>query len=98
MMNSKYQEALNNLRKFEREHNMLKFGDVVPQPNSDTLQELVDKETPMKPLTNTRFDEESKVYLSISSCKRCTYFVGRFQPYCEECGQKLEWGDDNGTN
>lgn len=42
---SKYEKALNNVRKFEREHNMSKFGDVVPQPNSDTLQELVDKET-----------------------------------------------------
>ena len=42
---NKYEKALNNVRKFEREHNMSKFGDVVPQPNSDTLQELVDKET-----------------------------------------------------
>lgn len=42
---NKYEKALNNVRMFEREHNMSKFGDVVPQPNSDTLQELVDKET-----------------------------------------------------
>ena len=42
---NKYEKALNNVRKFEREHNMSRFGDVVPQPNSDTLQELVDKET-----------------------------------------------------
>lgn len=42
---NKYQVALDNVRMFEREHNMSKFGDVVPQPNSDILQELVDKET-----------------------------------------------------
>lgn len=47
---NKYEKALNNVRKFEREHNMSKFGDVVPQPNSDTLQELVDKEHRSKEL------------------------------------------------
>ena len=36
-----YEEALFKLRMFEREHNMRCFGDVVPQPYSDTIEELI---------------------------------------------------------
>lgn len=81
---NKYQEALNNVRMFEREHNMSKFGDVVPQPNSDTLQELVDKETEYQSLEDqlgidliTLFKAlkdgfvvgNSKMRVSVKNCK-----------------------------
>lgn len=36
-----YEEALFKLRMFEREHNMRYFGDVVPQPYSNRIEELI---------------------------------------------------------
>lgn len=36
-----YEEALFKLRMFEREHNMRCFGDVVPQPYSNRIEELI---------------------------------------------------------
>ena len=102
MMNSK--EALNNVRKFEREHNMSKFGDVVPQPNSDTLQELVDKETPMKVdiKNNKRIlcDRFLITFVSYHKCpnKKCelhnNYKILEREKRCPECGQKLDWSDE----
>lgn len=90
---SKYQEALNNVRKFEREHNMSKFGDVVPQPNSDTLQELVDKETPIKPINTVFLDTHKNV--KVGNCPNCKDDNLHFwhQKYCWNCGQKLDWSD-----
>lgn len=99
---SKYQDALDNVRKFEREHNMSKFGDVVPQPNSDTLQELVDKEIPMKVkyLSDDFLSEPYNV-----KCPYCDYILGKnfiptnerektYHQYCCRCGQKLDWSDE----
>ena len=85
---SKYQDALNNVRKFEREHNMSKFGDVVPQPNSDTLQELVDKEKPMNPIRKGVLN-----WWHCPCCDASLYFDN--QPRCQKCGQKLDWSDSN---
>lgn len=75
---SKYQDALDNVRKFEREHNMSKFGDVVPQPNSDTLQELVDKETKYQNL-----EEELGIDL-ITLFKALTEVNGIWYKDCEK--------------
>ena len=102
---NKYQKALNNVRKFEREHNMSKFGDVVPQPNSDTLQELVDKETPMKAIVYNinqfkcpRCKKQIKGRLMLYNMEtrkrdiKCKTKVEKI--YCPYCSQKLDWGDE----
>lgn len=101
---SKYEKALNNVRKFEREHNMSKFGDVVPQPNSDTLQELVDKETPMKvdkkDIKKIHCDKYLIPLVTYYKCpnEKCelhnNYKILVDEKRCPECGQKLYWGDE----
>ena len=48
----------------------------------DTLQELVDKETPMKPLEDN--------YLGEFMCE-CGSPITKDQKYCPNCGQKLNW-------
>ena len=83
MMNSKYQEALIKLVA----HNYSTRSEKNEYIN--TLQELVDKETPMKEVQK---DEDSY-------CPKCKALMMIMLPsYCWRCGQKLEWGDDNGTN
>ena len=63
------------------------------------LQELIDKETPMKvinemyeyPVTN-----RTKMVKGFE-CPNCHQRLHtRYKrPYCAECGQKLDWGDSN---
>ena len=48
----------------------------------DNLQELVAKETPMKPLEDN--------YLGEFMCK-CGSPIIKDQKYCPNCGQKLNW-------
>lgn len=102
---NKYEKALNNVRMFEREHNMSKFGDVVPQPNSDILQELVDKETPikvdMKDNQKIKCDKALITLVTYYKCpnKKCefhnNYKILVDEKRCPECGQKLYWGDES---
>lgn len=56
----------------------------------DTIQELVDKATPKKPI---RF--KNSVYISNPKCPICktTPHTGN-QKYCDECGQALDWSDE----
>lgn len=55
--------------------------------SKEILQELVDKETPMKPKFVNKLDW---------TCPRCDAYHTKFvQYYCEYCGQKLDWSDSN---
>ena len=56
----------------------------------DTLQELVNKETPMK-VTDIHVDEFycPKCHSEISHDK----YNSEHPKYCEECGQRLDWSD-----
>jgi len=90
---NKYQEALNNLIinsclvaigskepcsscKYNKICNTLARGWI------DTLQELMDKETPMKPLEDN--------YLGEFMCE-CGSPITKDYKYCPNCGQKLNW-------
>ena len=78
---NKYQEALDN------------FWETSPNPKEQyndyqTLQELVDKETPMKVVKW----ENAK---PINRCAKCGAGLERKDSYCWECGQKLDWSDSN---
>ena len=79
---NKYQEALDNLKSLEvfPEENIYvaDFGEV------DILQELVDKETPMKVIKHLN---------NFYRCENCDELFQNFhyQNYCPNCGQKLDW-------
>lgn len=82
-MNNKYQDALNSLNPNyigEQEYSWRKADEI--------LQELVDKETPMK-VTNIHVDEWY--------CPNCFQEIGTSSHYkrCPECGQKLDWSNEN---
>lgn len=50
----------------------------------NTLQKLVDKATPKKPIY-------SDFYWEIERCPNCKCAVSADQNYCDECGQALYW-------
>lgn len=81
---NKYQEALNSVRKAYVE------SDHYDEEDINLLQELVDKETPVL-VTDIHVDE--------FYCPKChaeiTHDISNYgarPKYCEECGQKLDWG------
>mgnify|MGYP001413809114 CR=1 FL=1 len=74
MKMSKYQEALD----------WVSAGNDSCGTEWDFLQELVDKETPMKPYSNSNTG---------SSCRLCDEPVSYGVNFCENCGIRLDWGD-----
>lgn len=92
---NKYQEALDGLK--ENIENIT--GTRIETDEDfygwiDTLQELVDKETPKTAIK----DEVSKIrYIETYTCPNCGgSFSGRISDYCYHCGQALHWREDNG--
>lgn len=71
---TKYQEALNWLRvsTSSKEHN----------ERFELLQELVDKEVPIKVVIDEDTNQEM--------CPKCTNYRINNE-YCEHCGQALDW-------
>ena len=79
---SKYQEALNYLDWFcEKPH----------QEQQDLLQELIDKETPIKPINQFKVDFGLG---NVGNCV-CGAEVNYQQIYCDVCGQKLDWSEED---
>ena len=60
--------------------------------NFKILEELVDKETPMK-LEETDVETDKDCFNWI--CPRCKSFHSESEgyQYCSECGQKIDWSD-----
>lgn len=77
MSKNKYQEALGRVSVCEWETRI---------KDRKILQELVDKETPMKPVVKIG---------GIERCGKCKY---QFDPnndyYCSQCGQCRDWSDE----
>lgn len=61
---------------------ILELSCYIEELEQDTLQELVDKETPMKPLEDN--------YLGEFMCE-CGSPITKDYKYCPNCGQKLNW-------
>ena len=107
-MENKYQEAIDfltsgrfricDIREIHKSFLMeqaKKFSE-----SKDLLQELVDKETPMKP--NVEIWELSSTDENDVLCPRCNEllctekYYEEFEPpyyYCWGCGQKLDWSE-----
>ncbi|MCR0269756.1 hypothetical protein MKC46_17600 [[Clostridium] innocuum] len=102
---NKYQEALNNLVKSScPQKTICRECDIKAICNSeakgwiDTVQELIDKETPKKVREATKEDYEESGYQYC--CPVCGKMVGtkveggvEQDDYCCSCGQRLDWSD-----
>ena len=96
---NKYEKALNNVKIAPSfmggndEYRRYLDSSVPFLEDIATLQELVDKETPMKTFQNEYLDTHENVYVGI--CPKCKNENPQFkhQNYCWNCGQKLDWSD-----
>ena len=79
-----YQKALNNAKRVyvESEH--------YDEEDIRILQELVDKATPKKPKRIIAWDKTNFYY-----CHECNVDVYIGMKYCCECGQALDWSDED---
>ena len=94
---NKYREALERLRVLEMAKNLHYQNQVAPQVDCDVLQELVDKATPKKPIN--QFER----VLRHGYCPNCKGKIRKLgsrnavvvegQPYCDDCGQALDWSE-----
>lgn len=87
MNKSKYQEALDELVKTSGEFFTEKEIEAIK-----TLQELIDKATPKKPIK----DEVQDIrYVTKYICPNCGgKFTGKISDYCYHCGQALDWSKE----
>lgn len=76
---NKYQEALNWLME----------GNDSCGTEWDLLQELVDKEKPMKPT-----HRDIGHWKNVSHCKRCDETLLIHLNYCGICGQAIDWEEE----
>ena len=88
MTESEAVEKLKNMRlfmKIEDEHNDCKFTEDDYNANEMAIQAL-EKQIPKKPNTDDRY----VMYI----CPCCNDFVKVSHNYCQNCGQKLDWSDE----
>ena len=104
MSDSKYQEALDRLLNDDYDFSHDFYEDdkaTAMERDIDTLQELVDKATPKKPIQircepEEKWDKEEVFY----NCPNCGRMLGvnckpTYINYCDECGIKLDWSDSD---
>lgn len=89
-MKNKYQEALDKIMQINSD-DFVDIGGYYAQPkwfkdNINILQELVDKETPMKVVKWKLAQPETR-------CAKCGAGLERKHDYCWGCGRKLDWSD-----
>ena len=101
----KYQEALNRLKTAPSfmggtlEYKAHLNSEELLMKDVNTLQQLVDKETPKKYKIKT--DKDGRM---IYVCPNCGDILVKFwsevetiscRPYCDNCGQHLDWNDED---
>lgn len=92
-MKNKYQEALDEVENDLYYHSPKDEVTVKRQDKMiKTLQELIDKETPMK-IKEEWVGGDDDDYIR-HLCPKCNIDVFGYEDYCERCGQKLDWGDE----
>jgi hypothetical protein len=58
--------------------------------NEKAILSALEKQMPKKPVIP--FDSIDRNY----ECPTCPHRVDKTQQYCDKCGQKLDWGEENG--
>ena len=100
---NKYKKALNTIGDTITYYMLRKDLSLLPSDNEifdsmDTLRELVDKETPKKPI-DIEFWPYGDLMLCCPTCHRGvvpipTYHGNKYYPRCPFCGQKLNRNDE----
>lgn len=88
---NKYQEALNKIKTEFWEW----YGWDHCEEETNTLQELVDKETPKKVVEKEIMcwlNDKPHYYAKCPNCNSAVKNNGII--YCSQCGQKLDWSDE----
>lgn len=80
MMENKYQQALDNVKRDYVE------SDHYDEEDIRLLQELVDKEIPMKIVKWKLAQPETR-------CAKCGAGLKRKHDYCWYCGRKVDWSE-----
>ena len=94
---SEYKEALDELFMWAiNGYCALEVGSKKYNYLKETLYELINKSTPKKPLIQIDSEE---FYFKIVKCPNCkkdiVLAIKDHQKYCRDCGQGLDWSDDN---
>ena len=100
---NRYQEALLDIRYiYEQSQKYKKLQKYNGKQQLKTLQELVDKATPKKPIN------QSTPLVRQGYCPNCKGELRKLgsrnevviegQPYCCSCGQALDWSEDERCN
>lgn len=82
---NKYQEALANLHYNARNYPLR-------DKDNETIQELVDKEMPMKTLHISLLSNPAQNIIACGNCKGNN--LGQSFKYCPSCRQKIDWNDE----
>ena len=101
---NKYKKALNKIGDTLTYYMVRKDLNQLPSDNEifdsmDTLRELVEKETPKKPI-DIEFGPCGDLMLCCPNCHNGvvsspTYHGNRYYSRCPFCGQLLEWDDED---
>ena len=83
---NKYQEALD---RFEETFRNVTLDDNLTNERRDLIQELIDRETPMKPYYPTEYPS--------ACCPKCFQNLGD-NNFCRNCGQRVDWSEENERN
>ena len=70
-------------------HEIRPRGGIIPQKRAEAIDVAInalEKQTPKKPKTNDNYI----IYI----CPCCNNFIKLCKNYCENCGQNLDWSDE----
>ena len=90
MTESEAVEKLKNMRLFmqiEDENNDCKFTEDDYKANEMAIQAL-EKQIPKKP------KERDCIGFDTLACPKCKMALYLYEPYCDNCGQKIDWSDE----
>ena len=90
MTESEAIEKLKNMRLFMRitdENNDCKFTEDDYKANEMAIQAL-EKQMPKKP------KERDCIGFDTLACHECKMALYLYEPYCDNCGQKIDWSDE----
>jgi hypothetical protein len=87
-----YQDSLNEIRFYAIDTMVnAEFEQRELYSDSDLLQELIDNQTPKKPTKIMRDDFDGYAF---GNCECGTYVNAFNHDYCNRCGKKLDWSED----